>query len=620
MRNTKRGKIAALVLGAALIAGACSSDEESTSTTAASTDTTEAAAETTEAGATATTEGATATTEGATETTAGEEAAAGGSITYASEQEFTAYNNSTADQVLFANTLILNLVQPGPFISNPDLTLTVFEDMMESVEVTQEDPQIVTYTVKPEAVWEDGEPIDCDDFYLAWLSQNGVAGNQLDEAGAEALDEEGNPIPVFNAAGTTGYEDISSVTCSDDGLTITTEYSKQFVDYKVLFGALIPAHVVESVSGVADLTTATDPADLQAIADVWNEGFLGFDPERSLSGAWYKIESFTPGETLILVRNDAYYGTPGNADEIIYRLVPDAAQQPTALGAGDVQVISPQPNPDLLAQLEGLDGVTATVEQGVTFEHIDFNQANPILADVNIRKAIALCIDRQEIVDTLVTPLNPDATVLNNRMYIPSSPDYADNGAGYETRDIDGAKALVEESGWVLGDDGVYAKDGERLSVRLGRRDPNPRRQSTNELMAAQCADAGIELTDDPAEDFNSVRLSASDYDIALFAWVATAAQSSNTAIYVAGGGQNWNNYVNPEIQTLFDSANVDFDPVSRAATMNQIDQILWDDMVTLPLFQFQDLVANSDAISNVVYNGPLGVTWNANEWTVAAE
>ena len=54
-----------------------------------------------------------------------------------------------------------------------------------------------------------------------------------------------------------------------------------------------------------------------------------------------------------------------------------------------------------------------------------------------------------------------------------------------------------------------------------------------NELTAEQCAEAGFELTDDPSEDFNAVRLPASDYDIALFAWVATPLLSSNKSIYV---------------------------------------------------------------------------------------
>jgi peptide/nickel transport system substrate-binding protein len=254
----------------------------------------------------------------------------------------------------------------------------------------------------------------------------------------------------------------------------------------------------------------------------------------------------------------------------------------------------------------------------VTFEHYDFNQANVHLAKLEVRQALANCIDREEIVATLVAPVNPDATVLNNRMYIPDSPDYVDGSNGL-TRDVDAAKALLEAAGYVMGDDGVYAHptDG-RLSLRLGRRDPNPRRQSNNELFSEQCAEAGVELVDDPAEDFNAVRLPAADYDIALFAWVATPLLSSNTSIYVPGGGQNWNSINIPEVQTLFDQANAELDPVVRADLMNQIDALLWENMATLPLFQFQELVSHSDTIQNVSFNGPTGVTWDANNWVVA--
>ncbi len=611
MRTNKRSKYAALVVGIALIAGACSDDSDSTTTTAATEET--GGGETTVAGDTTVPD-----TEPAP--------AGGGTVTYAAEQEYTSYNNATADTTLFANTLVLNTTLPGPFISNPDLTFTLWGDLMASAEVTSEDPQVVEYVVQPEAVWSDGDPIDCDDFYLAWMSGNGklnkpnpdyTGPGQVDADGAEVPET----LPVFNVASTTGYEDISSVECSEDGKTITTTYDTVFADWQVLFGGLLPAHIVEANSGVEDIMAvdmeATSP-DAEAVGDFWSTGFVGFDPAIAVSGSWFTIDSFTPGQNLILKRNEAFWGTPANLDEIVFLQVPDATQQPAALENGDVQVISPQPNADLVAQLEGIAGITTSIEQGVTFEHYDFNQANVHLADPNVRKAFALCLDREEIVSTLVAPINPDATVLNNRIYIPSSPDYVDGSAEY-ARDVDAAKALLEESGYVMGDDGVYAKDGNRLSLRLGRRDPNPRRQSTNELAAEQCAEAGFELTDDPAEDMLSVRLPASDYDVILFAWVATAALSSNTSIYVPGGGQNFNNYSNPEIQTLFDQANAEFDPAVRADLMNQIDAILWEDMATLPLFQFQEMVAYSDTVSNVIFNGPLGVTWNANEWALTA-
>jgi len=591
VRTTKRSKFAALVVGFALVAGACSDDSDSTTTTAA------------------------------TETTGG------GTATYAAEQEYVSYNNGTADQNLFSSTLVLNMLLPGSFIVKPDLSFELWDEMMVSAAITVDDPQTVEYVVKPEAVWSDGDPIDCDDFYMAWLANSGkLEQPNPDFTAAGQLDADGNEIPetlpVFNTASTTGYDSIESVTCSDDGKTITTVYATPYPDWQGLFSGLLPAHIVENNAGVADIVAVDTEAtsdDAEALGEFWSTGFIGFDPEITISGAQYNIDSFTPGQDLILKRNDAFYGTPGTLDQIVFLQVPDATQQPAALENGDVQVITPQPNADLVAQVEGMDGVSFDISAGTTWEHYDFNQANKHLAKLEVRKALALCIDRQEIVDTLVVPINPDAQVLNNRMYVPESPDYSDNSGDFATRDVDGAKALLESAGYTMGDDGVYVDaDGERLSLRLGRRDPNPRRQSTNELFAEQCKEAGIELTDDPAEDMNAVRLPASDYDIILFAWVATPLQSSNTSIYAPGGDQNYNGIDIPELTGLFAQANAEFDPATRADLMNQIDTVLWDNMATLPLFQFQNMVAFSDTISNVVFNDPAGVTWNANEWAVA--
>jgi peptide/nickel transport system substrate-binding protein len=621
VRTTKRSStFAALAVSLAFLAGACGGDDDGSTDTTTASGGSEPTEETTGG---STTEGS------APDTTGGSSGESGGSVTYAAEQEYTTYNNGTSDQGLFANTLVINMTLPGPWIVQPDLTVELDDALMVSAEVTSEDPQVVEYVVQENAVWSDGEPIDCDDFQLAYMSQNGkvvkpnpdyTGPGQTDAEGAEVAAE----LPVFNNASSTGYESIEKVECSDDGRTITATFAELYADWQALFGGLLPAHIVESNAGVDDLTTV-DPVvlspELEQIATFWNEGFVGFDPAIALSGAWYEISEFNAGQNLILKRNEKYYGTPGLLDEIVFLQVPDAEQQPTALANGDVQVISPQPNSDLVNQLKEITGITTTLSQGLTFEHYDFNQANVHLADINVRKAFSLCIDREEIVSTLIAPINPDATVLNNRMYVPQQPDYKDNSGGLK-RDVAAAKALLEESGYVLGEDGVYAKDGNRLALRLGRRDPNPRRQSTNELVKEQCAEAGFELTDDPSEDMLSTRLPASDYDVILFAWVATPFPSSNTSIYSAptdGGDQNYNNYVNPELKTKFDAANSELDPAARAEMMNEIDSIIWEDMATLPLFQFQELVANADTVSGVEFNGPQGVTWNANEWAVSA-
>jgi peptide/nickel transport system substrate-binding protein len=607
VRTSKGSKIAALGLGLALVAAACSSDSKGGTGTTAAPGTT---------GAPGTTVAPGTTTPGTTTAPV-----AGGTITYAAEQEYTSYNNGAADQGLVANLLVLNMVQPGPFIQQPDLTLKVFNDIATSVELTSQDPQVVTYKLNPAAVWSDGAPLDCKDFYLAWVANNGKAEKKNpDYTKPSQVDKDGNPItemlPVFNTASTTGYENISKLECSADNKTVTTTYDTPYVDYQGLFGGMLPAHVIEKNTGVADITKATAD-ELVKVGDFWNTKFVGFDPAIDVSGAWYVIDSFTPGETLVLKKNPKYWGKPGNADEIIFRQVPDATQQPAALENGDVQVISPQPNADLLKQLQAISGVSTEVNSGTTFEHYDFNMANEFLKDLKVRQAFALCIDRQQIVDTLVKTLNDKAEVLNNRIYIPQQPDYKDNSGDYGKKDIAKSKQLLTDAGFTFGADGIATKGGKKLTLRLGRRDPNARRQSTNELTIASCKEAGFDLKDDAAENFNAERLPASDYDIALFAWQNTGLLSSNTSLYVPGGGQNWNNYNNPKAKELMDAANKEFDAAKRADLMNQVDQLLWTDMVTLPLFQFQEAVAHTDTVTGVVYHGALGVTWNANDWAV---
>jgi len=604
VKKTKRSiKLATVLAAGALLATACGSKSSSTTTAAP--------------------ESTTANTEAAPTTAAPDTTVPAGptSVTYAAEQEYTSYNNGAADQGLFANTLVLNMTLPGPWLALPDNTFKVWDEMMDSVTLTSTSPQVVEYKVKEAAVWSDGAPIGCDDFYLAWLSSNGKAGNRKKADGTDELDADGNPIPVFNTAGTTGYDQVASVTCDATGKVITATFDTPFADWKGLFGGLLPAHVVAAKSGVADIKTAT-PEDIVKVADFWNTGFVGFNADVALSGGWYKISEFNPGKNLILVKNEKFWGKPANIDQIVFLAVPDATAQPQALENGDVQVISPQPNPDLLAQLQAITGVTASVNSGLTYEHYDMNLKNEHLADLKVRQAFALCVPRQEMVDTLLKPLNDKAGVLNSRIFIPTSPFYKDNLGEFANVDIEKSKALLAEAGYTVGSDGIAEKGGKKLSLRLGRRDPNPRRQKENELTIESCKQAGFDLTDDPAEKFNAERLPASDYDIALFAWVSGSTLSGNNSIYLApadGGGQNWNNWSNPQVKVLMDQANVEFDDAKRADLYNQLDALVTADMVTIPLFQLQELVAYSNTVTGVVYHGNAGVTWNANEWALAA-
>jgi peptide/nickel transport system substrate-binding protein len=92
---------------------------------------------------------------------------------------------------------------------------------------------------------------------------------------------------------------------------------------------------------------------------------------------------------------------------------------------------------------------------------------------------------------------------------------------------------------------------------------------------------------------------------------------SSTTSIYVPDGGQNFANHNDPKIKQLYDRANVELDSDERADIMNEIDEVLWDGMPTIPLFQVPELLAWRSTVDGPEYNGYIGPTWNANVWSL---
>ena len=161
MRNSRKTAAAvAALLSIGLIAAACGGDDDDAGETT-----------TTEAG-TATTAGGGATTTAGGATTSAAAGQQGGTITLAAEQEFDSYNTSTSGGNSLKNSVVLTQIQPEAYYFDEKAELVLDENLMESVELTSEDPQVVVWKVKPDAAWEDGDPIDCDDFYLQWISSN----------------------------------------------------------------------------------------------------------------------------------------------------------------------------------------------------------------------------------------------------------------------------------------------------------------------------------------------------------------------------------------------------------------------------------------------------------------
>lgn len=611
MRKTRAVTLTALAATTALVMAACSTAEPTASTSAPAASSASSAGASGAAGSNV--------VDGKYVRPA---VASSGNITVAVEEPPHDYNNDTGAANNLANSYVGMLVQPQPFYTTVDTTgkseVLVDGDVMESVEQTSTSPQTIVYKINPKAVWSDGEPVACKDFYLYWLSAN----SKLTAAG-----DGGEPAAAFDPASVTGYEQMQAPVCSDDGKTVTVVYNTPFADYQQPFAAgypLMPAHIIEKNSGVADITTIkaddTSEAATKAAAS-YTKDLAGFKKENNPSAGPYIVDSWSDEQT-VLVRNPKWWGNPGGPESITLITNADGQSQVQSLQNQEVQIIQPQPDTALAQQLRTTPNVTFNAVAGATYEHIDFNMGLPLFQGDDgkaLREAVFNCVDRTDIIDKLVKEVNPKTVPLGNFQFLPSEADYVDHYADYQTANIEKAKSIMEAAGWTLGADGVYAKGDKTASFRLGHKVIDNREKIT-QLAASSCAKAGIKITDDQDAQFNATRLPASDFDAALFAWVGTPFKSSSTSNYQTGGGSNYNNYSNPKVDELYQQANVELtDPTKRADLYNQLDEAMAQDFASLPLYQFSDMVAQNNTITPAVtYLGSGGgVFWNANEWVL---
>jgi len=352
-------------------------------------------------------------------------------------------------------------------------------------------------------------------------------------------------------------------------------------------------------------------------------------PEDISGGPWQlkKSNIDVANQTAVLTPNPRYWGAAPKLSRLVFTGVgADPTAQVQGLENHELDVIHPQPQLDLVDQLENLPGVTTESTYGLTFEHLDFNTQDPQLADVNVRRAFAMALDRQEIVDQTVGQIAPDAQVLDNHLYVNNQPQYQDNApAQYQAQDVAGAKALLEKSGYKLGADGVYAKGRQRLSFKIDTTPGNPLRESTITVMAQQLAQAGIEVTYNPNPDLFSgpdtpTSVVAGGFQIALFASTGSPFATSLIPSYQSparGFGQNVSRAGTAEIDALLDKVATDQDATQQAADANAADKLLWEQMATLPLYQKPTLVAYDSVLRGVQNNASqTGVLWNSDDWS----
>lgn len=523
-----------------------------------------------------------------------------GQIVYSLDQEPTNYNVLTSNGNEFDGLQIMDRLWPSPFHADPKANVFMDTTLMDSVTLTSTSPQTVVYKINPKAKWQDGVPINADDFIYNWQAQSGLP--QYTDVGGKAYD----------AASNTGYSQISAITASPDKFTVTTTYSTPFADWRSLFWNLAPAHIMKTVG--------------------WNTGLLAASVSASniISGGPFEFASYTPGKDFLIKRNPNYWGAPANLAQVDYRFIIDSSQVEPALANNEINASYPQPQLDLVNQLKSVQGVTLDEKPGLQYEHLDFNQTNKWLADVNVRKAIAMSIDRTSLISKTVGQFASGITPDNNHIYVPGQPQYKDNSSGvtgtsaptpgpYDTPNVAAAKTLLTSNGYTLSSatPPVLSKGGVDVTMNITSTQGNALRNSEEQFVINALSAIGIKVTEKDTTGLGKT-LAGGTYDMIIFAWVDTPFASGNDSIFQTKGGQNYNSYSNPAVDALVAQADVALDPAKQADLYNQVDALLWKDMVTLPLFQKPTLLVYQNKYinlqNNITSEGPV---FNEEQWAL---
>ena len=522
----------------------------------------------------------------------------GGTLSYILDEDVAGFNINFVNDNEFVLQEIMDQVWPTAYIAQPNLTLKLNTDLVTSVKVTQ-NPQTIVYNINPKATWSDGVPINAADFIYAWQSSSG--NPKFKDVGGKA----------FEPASTAGFNQVKSVTGSNGGKTVTVVFSKPFGDWESLFSDLMPAHIAKKVG--------------------FNSGFQTFGPAVQVSGGPFEIKSYTKGQSVVEVPNPHYWGAKPHLSQLVFRILTDDTQAPPAIQNGEANMVNPAlASTAFYDQVKNIPGFSTSVTPGLEFQHMDFNEANAYLSSDKVRQAIAYGTDRPQMMQRIVDPLIPNSQPLNGRIYMATQPQFSDQSNGLGAFDPAKAKQLLASDNMTMGSDGYFHPNfgpdkGQDLTLNMSTTSGVPVRQQIEQLFQANMKSIGVKINikNYDADTFFGKILPAGQFDIGEFAWVLSPFASGNQAIYcsytnkaVCGG--NYDHYANKQVDSLFNKALVTVDQTQATSLYNQIDKILWQDMVTLPLFQQPVLYGWSSKFGNVVPNtSSIGIPWNAQNWGV---
>ena len=327
-------------------------------------------------------------------------------------------------------------------------------------------------------------------------------------------------LTVTNTDLTIGYDLATGYSVSGDGLTwtVTIRDDAYFTDGEPLTAADVAFtyNTVKATSSVNDFTMLdyAEAADNTTVVfhmtrpfSIWpyTMAVVGIVPEHAYDSATYganpigsgryMLEQWDRGQQVILTANPDYYGEPPRMQRVIILFMEeDAAFLAAQAGQVDVAYTSATYSNETVEGYS-LASYASVDNRGINLPAVPAGTdsegraaGNDFTADVLVRRAINIGIDRQEMIDNVLNGYGTPAYNICDQL-----PWY--NEASEVVYDPEAAAALLDEAGWTMGEDGVRTKDGARAELNLLYANGDSVRQALAADLANQLGELGIACT-----------------------------------------------------------------------------------------------------------------------------
>jgi len=458
------------------------------------------------------------------------------------------------------------------------------------------------FQLRDDVDWSDGQPVTADDSQFSF----------------EMAADPDTPVSRFVVDRTASYAAVDEGRVRWTGLPgwLDSGYAERF-------WTPLPRH---AYGGLSAGELLRDPAV--------NERPLGWGPFVIGPEGWVK------GGHLTLVRNPNYFraseGLP-HLDLITFRFGLEPASVLDELGtggcdlAGDDVDLSGNIGELLSARANGWLTVQAVPDSA--FEHLDFGilpaedyrraAGNDVFQDVRVRQAAAHCLDRQKLINDLLSGLSEVPAA-----YVPSDhPAFGGEAVARYAFDPAQGQSLLEQAGWLdADDDGVRERGQRRLAVNLvsGPAESEFRQALLNGISEQLLANCGLEAgpvfesTEDLYDIWPEGALFGRRFDLGAFPWRTGSTPPCDLYLTSAipddenPGGTNNTGYSNPEFDAACQTALTALDAGARRAAHAQAQAVFAADLPSLPLFFRPKLAAALPAVSGFRLDPTAGsVLWN---------